>query len=156
MTFCLLLVNAHREFGFVNWMRNQKELFGHKWWTLSNKTNIYCGTGIPGSASWWRSSKVSEYLSCFFWLLLTAQYGGYLFGLILCIKMLFSSTFIMSISVNWCGSLQNHRMFLELLNITRQCILRFYYININFIEHNIHVLCNMKSYECHLMKIIKG
>ena len=45
---------------------------------------------------------------------------------------------------------------LELLNITRQCKMRFLDININFIEQNIHVLCNMKSYECHLMKIIKG
>ena len=41
---------------------NNKEEFGHKLWTLSNKSNIYCGTGIPGSAFWWRSSKVSEYL----------------------------------------------------------------------------------------------
>ena len=45
---------------------------------------------------------------------------------------------------------------LELLNVMRQCKLRFFYINMNFIEQNIHVLCNMKSYECHLMKIIKG
>ena len=29
----------------------------------------------------------------------------------------------------------------------------YMYINMNFIEQNIHVLCNMKSYECHLMKI---
>ena len=43
-----------------------------------------------------------------------------------------------------------------LLNITRQCKLRFMDRNLNFIEQNIHVLCNMKSYECHLMKIIKG
>jgi hypothetical protein len=28
--------------------------------------------------------------------------------------------------------------------------------NMNFIEQNIHVLYNIKSYECHLMKIIKG
>jgi hypothetical protein len=40
---------------------NKEEVFGHKWWTLSNKTNSYCGTGIPGSAFWWSSSKVSEY-----------------------------------------------------------------------------------------------
>jgi hypothetical protein len=45
---------------------------------------------------------------------------------------------------------------LELLNITHQCKLRFWGINMNFIEQNIHVLCNMESYECHLMKIIKG
>jgi hypothetical protein len=45
---------------------------------------------------------------------------------------------------------------LELLNVTRQCKLRFIYINMNFIEQNIPVLCNMKSYECHLMVIIKG
>ena len=45
---------------------------------------------------------------------------------------------------------------LELQNITRQCKLRCLYINMNFIKQNIHVLCNMKSYECHLMKIIKG
>ena len=37
----------------------------------------------------------------------------------------------------------------------RQCKLRFFYINMNFIKQNIHILCNMKSYECHLMKIIK-
>ena len=29
---------------------NKKEVFGHKLWTLSNKTNMYCGIGIPGSA----------------------------------------------------------------------------------------------------------
>uniref|UniRef100_A0A8C7NYI3 NOVA alternative splicing regulator 1 n=1 Tax=Oncorhynchus mykiss TaxID=8022 RepID=A0A8C7NYI3_ONCMY len=29
-------------------------------------------------------------------------------------------------------------------------------INMHIIEQNIHVLCNMMSYECHLMKIIKG
>ena len=45
---------------------------------------------------------------------------------------------------------------LELLNVTRQCKLRFLDININFIEENVHVLCNMKSYVCHRMKIIKG
>ena len=43
-----------------------------------------------------------------------------------------------------------------LLNITRQCKLRVLDINMNFIKQNINVLCNMKSYECHLMKIIKG
>ena len=70
-----------------------------------------------------------------------------------CITLVFSSIFmIMSISVNWCGSLQNHRMFLELLNITHQCKLS----KLNFIKQNIHVLCNMKSYECYLIKIIKG
>ena len=42
---------------------------------------------------------------------------------------------------------------LELLNIMRQCKLRLLDINMNFTEQNIHVLCNMKSYECHLMKI---
>jgi hypothetical protein len=42
---------------------------------------------------------------------------------------------------------------LELLNITRQCKIRFLDINMHYIEQNIHVLCNMKSYECHLMKI---
>ena len=73
-----------------------------------------------------------------------------------CITLVFSSTFMMSSSVNWCGSLQNQRMFSELLNITRQCILRFFDRNMNFIEQNIHVLYNIKSYECHLMKIIKG
>ena len=45
---------------------------------------------------------------------------------------------------------------LELLNIKHQCKMRFLDINMQFIEQNIHVLCNMKSYECHLMKIIKG
>ena len=45
---------------------------------------------------------------------------------------------------------------LELLNVTRQCKMRFLDINMHFIEQNIHVLCNMKSYEGHLMKIIKG
>ena len=34
--------------------------------------------------------------------------------------------------------------------------LRIFYINMNFIEQNIHILCNTKSYECHLMKNIKG
>ena len=43
---------------------------------------------------------------------------------------------------------------LELLNITLQSTMRFLDINMYFIEQNIHVLCNMKSYECHLMKII--
>ena len=50
----------------------------------------------------------------------------------------------MSISVKLCDSLQYHQMFLELVNV-----------NMHFIEQNIYVLCNMKSYECHLMKIIK-
>ena len=31
-----------------------------------------------------------------------------------------------------------------------------FYINMNFNEQNMHVLCNMKSFECHLMNIIKG
>ena len=53
---------------------------------------------------------------------------------------------------DWCGSLQNHHV-LELLNVTRQCKMRFFYINMHFSEQNIHVLCNMKSYECHLMNI---
>ena len=43
-----------------------------------------------------------------------------------------------------------------LLHIRHQCKIRFLDINMHFIEQNIHVLCNMKSYECHLMKIIKG
>ena len=30
-------------------------VFGHKLWSSSNKSNIYCGTGMPGSAFWWRS-----------------------------------------------------------------------------------------------------
>jgi hypothetical protein len=34
---------------------NKKEEFGHKWWTLWYKSNIYCGTGIPSSEFWWRS-----------------------------------------------------------------------------------------------------
>ena len=42
------------------------------------------------------------------------------------------------------------------LHVTRQCKLRFFDINMHIIEQNIHVLCNMMSYECHLMKIIKG
>ena len=45
---------------------------------------------------------------------------------------------------------------LELLNVMRQCKLRLLDINMNFIEQNTHVLCNMKSYECHLMKVFKG
>jgi hypothetical protein len=51
--------------------------------------------------------------------------------------------------------MQNHWMFLELLNVvTRQCKCRFKkYINMNFFKQNIPVLCNMKSHECHLMKI---
>ena len=44
-----------------------------------------------------------------------------------CLTIVFSSTFIISISVKWCGSLQYHRMFLELLNITRHCKLRFFF-----------------------------
>lgn len=51
---------------------NNKWLFGHKWW---NKSVIYCRTGIPGSAFWWRSSKVSDYLWCCF-LLCWLQNGG--------------------------------------------------------------------------------
>jgi hypothetical protein len=43
-----------------------------------------------------------------------------------------------------------------LLHVTRQCKLRFWDINMHIIEKNIHVLCNVMSYECHLMKIIKG
>ena len=35
---------------------------------------------------------------------------------------------------------------LELLNVMRQCKLRFFNISMNSIEQNIHVLCNMKSY----------
>ena len=54
----------------------------------------------------------------------------------------------------WLSAKSQH--VLELLNIPRQCKRRFLDINIHFIEQNIHVLCNMKSYECHLMKIIKG
>ena len=54
----------------------------------------------------------------------------------------------------WLSAISPH--VLELLDVTRQCKLRFYDINMNFIKQNIHVLCNMKSYECHLMKIIKG
>ena len=70
------------------------------------------------------------------------------------ITLVFSSTFIMSISVNWCGSAKSPHV-LELLNITRQCKIRFLDINMHFIEQNIHVLYSMKFYECHL-KIIKG
>jgi hypothetical protein len=43
-----------------------------------------------------------------------------------------------------------------LLHLRRQCKQRFWDINMHIIEQNIHVLCNMMSYECHLMKIIKG
>ena len=110
------------------------------------KTNIYCGSGIPGSAFWWRSSQVSEYfiyISDFYWLhnmagicmacfCVWAPYSDYCMvcffrkvilksdtavalrrsiSLIPCIIVVFSSTFIMSISVNWRGSLHNHRMF---------------------------------------------
>ena len=60
LNFCLDLP-ARREFRLCTERMNQKELFGHKW-TLWNKSNNYCGTGIPGSAFLWRSSKVSEYL----------------------------------------------------------------------------------------------
>ena len=45
---------------------------------------------------------------------------------------------------------------ITLLTIKLLCKLRILDINMNFIEQNIHVLSNMKSYECHLMKIIKG
>jgi hypothetical protein len=61
-----------REFGVCTKRANKNEVFRHKWWTLSNKSNIYCGTGIPVSAFWWRSSKVSDYFYlnfCFLWLL---------------------------------------------------------------------------------------
>ena len=57
---------------------NKKEVFGHKLWTLSNKTNSYCGSGIPGSALWGRSSKVSEYLQCYFWLFWHLSFGKWL------------------------------------------------------------------------------
>ena len=53
-------------------------------------------------------------------------------------------------------AMQNHLMFLELVNLISQCKLRLFYINMNFIKQNMHVLCNMKSYECHLMKINQG
>ena len=53
-------------------------------------------------------------------------------------------------------AMQNHWMFLDLVNVTRQCKLSFFYIHFNFIKQNIPVLGNLKSYECHLMKIIKG
>ena len=72
-----------------------------------------------------------------------------------CIIAVFSSTFIMSIYVNSCGSAISLHV-LDLLNLTRQCKIRFLDINMNFTEQNIHVLCNTKSYECHLIKIIKG
>ena len=72
------------------------------------------------------------------------------------ITVVFSSTFMMSISVNWCSSLHFHRMFWRQNITTCQCKQRFLDINMNCIEQKIHVLCNMKSYECHLMKIIKG
>jgi hypothetical protein len=58
MTFRLnirLDLPARREFGLCTKCVNKKEVFGHKLWTLSNKSNIYCGTWIPGSAFWWRS-----------------------------------------------------------------------------------------------------
>ena len=69
-----------------------------------------------------------------------------------CIIVVFSSTFIMSISMNSCGSAKSLHV-LELLNVTRQCKIRFLDINMNFTKLNIHVLCNMKSFERHLMKI---
>jgi hypothetical protein len=40
-------------------------------------------------------------------------------------------------------------MFLELVNGMLQYKLRFSDINMIFIKQNMHVLCNMKSYECH-------
>ena len=63
----------------LNFRLDKKEVFGHKWWTLSNNTNIYCGTGIPGSAFRWISSKKWIFIMLFL-TLLTAQYGGYIFG----------------------------------------------------------------------------
>ena len=51
---------------------------------------------------------------------------------------------------------ENSKYVLELLNVRRQCKLRFLDINMNFTEQNIHELCNMTSYECHLIKIIKS
>jgi hypothetical protein len=62
------------------------------------------------------------------------------------------SMFIMSISgkITGCFGIK------ILLHVTRQCKLGFFYINMHIIKQNIHVLCNMMSYEYHLMKIIKG
>jgi hypothetical protein len=51
-------------------------------------------------------------------------------------------------------AMQNHWMFLKLVNLNSMCKLQFFYINMNFIKQNMHILCNMMSYECHLMKII--
>ena len=68
---------------------------------------------------------------------------------VLCITLVFKSIFMMNISAYSCGTLQNHRMFLELLNITRQCLLRFFYINMHFIEHTCMDMCQIskKLYE---------
>ena len=76
-TFRLFICSRVMNLDYCAERTNNNEEFGHEWWT---KTNIYCGTEIPGSAFWWRSWKVSEYLSCYFWLMLTTQYGGYFFG----------------------------------------------------------------------------
>jgi hypothetical protein len=43
-----------------------------------------------------------------------------------------------------------------LLNIMRQCKLRFLDINMHIIEQNIHVLYNMMSYECHPRRLVAG
>ena len=45
---------------------------------------------------------------------------------------------------------------LELLNITRQCKIRFLDLNIHFIEQIKHLLWNSDSWECILMKIFKS
>ena len=116
--------------------------------------------------------------------LLTPQHGGYLHGSFLCLSavlrllhgVLFYKAFLKSDTavalrrslskvpcitvVSFINvyhdllSLQNPRMFWK-QNITERK-LRFMDINMNFIDQNIYVLCNIKSYECHLMKIIKG
>ena len=62
LTFSLAVCSRVMNLDYWAEHTNKKEVFGHKLRTLSNKSNIDCGTGIPRSAFWWRSSKVSEYL----------------------------------------------------------------------------------------------
>ena len=62
------------------------------------------------------------------------------------LRILFGILVCPDVTARACGS----------LNITGQCKMRVLDINMHFINRNIHVLCNMKSYERHLMKIIKG
>ena len=142
---------------------------GHKWWTLSNKTNIYCGTGIPGSAFWWRSSKLylNIYLNIynaipdFCWLhnmagicmacfCVWALYSDY------CMVCFFCKVFLKSHTAVALSRSISLILWITLVSYIK--VYDEYFCKLMLLSaKSLDVLeANMKSYECHLMKIIKG